>query len=80
MRLIQASFFAIFPLAFAAPVSDSVHDVHGNLEARQYGGGNGGGNDDPYSGAHRWIPANQINGASRTSCPYLNTVANHGFL
>ncbi|KAF2416442.1 Cloroperoxidase, partial [Tothia fuscella] len=27
-----------------------------------------------------WIPASQINGASRTSCPYLNTAANHGFL
>jgi len=40
----------------------------------------GEGSEDPFGGRHKWIPGNQIEGASRTSCPYLNTVANHGFL
>jgi hypothetical protein len=29
---------------------------------------------------HDWIPADQIDGAVRSPCPMLNTLANHGFL
>lgn len=46
-------------------------------QIRQYSDTNNG---DPFSGRHKWIPANQVDGASRTSCPFLNTAANHNYL
>ncbi|KAE9989779.1 hypothetical protein EG327_002246 [Venturia inaequalis] len=37
-------------------------------------------NDGPFSGPHDWIPASRIEGSTRSSCPFLNTAANHAFL
>lgn len=38
------------------------------------------GNSFSYDGEHEWIPAEYIPGSSRSPCPFLNTMANHGFL
>jgi hypothetical protein len=64
---------ANLPFSLAAPFETSAQ----KLPKRQYAPED---NSDPYSGRHKWIPASQINGASRTSCPFLNTAANHAFL
>jgi len=80
MRLIQAGFFVALPLCLAVPIFESMQATPNDLKTRQYGGGGGSPEDEFYSGNRRWIPADQINGASRTSCPFLNTAANHGFL
>lgn len=33
-----------------------------------------------FTDEHKWIPAKDIPGSSRSPCPFLNTMANHGFL
>lgn len=33
-----------------------------------------------FANEHIWIPAKKIPGSSRSPCPFLNTMANHGFL
>ncbi|TLD36221.1 U3 small nucleolar RNA-associated protein 22 [Venturia nashicola] len=33
-----------------------------------------------FNDRHKWIPAEHILGSSRSPCPFLNTMANHGFL
>lgn len=33
-----------------------------------------------FADEHEWIPAEDIPGSSRSPCPFLNTMANHGLL
>jgi hypothetical protein len=77
MHLLPLTICTLLTPCLASPFHRTSHETLQSLERRQYGEP---GQDDPYSGNHRWIPASQIRGASRTSCPFLNTAANHGFL
>jgi hypothetical protein len=56
------------------------HDHGDSDHGHGHGGYDGNNTGDVDLSVHPWIPAREVAGSSRSPCPLLNTLANHGFL
>jgi hypothetical protein len=74
-------FLTFLSSALAVPFHALVKRELGlSIREDQHGGPGKDGEDSFSLDEHPWIPADFIKGASRSPCPFLNTMANHGFL